>query len=926
MANEKFKVKFGLAVGDTVATVDGTTGNIVTQGTIDVQGGTVTDSTGALSITTGASNGNITLDPNGTGNVVMTFANGGNLTNDRNYLSGIIRQTAAAAAGDVWGFGPTGTAVPYRGISIDNTASATTTTGKRTGMVMRNYATNPRNSIIGEASRGTNPSAPVILNNGQVMLEMTAAGYAATSDGTGFQATGCTISGTTLTVGTVTSGAPAVGQLLTSVTQGAVVTAGTTITANISGSGSGSTWTVSTSQTVASSTIWGGGDGWMASNNGLAGAIRLVSSENWTNQTSGTNFVVALSPVANASTLALAGATYNVVTMNSNSSNIAIDNQIFRTKPTAFGGTNKVMLQLTEATSTVTTDNFNVNNATTGQQCVTVNTSGGDVVLSVQQQRAATSNDNALVNFSTFRWDGTQYTPTLLQDTIGEFKFNGNVFTGASPGTTTGPGASINAFATENWSPTATGTGFRFNAVRTGTLNSYDVISGNTNSLAFNSDTLNFNSFDSTTNRVSIDGSTASFNVPIKLNNNVIQASDGATAITTVPITSNNPNTDFTGNIVKGQIRAGAGEANGNIYEFTGSAVPSTGISIDNTDKVADRTSLVMRNYGASLSGALPRNTIIAESARGTAASPLNLTNGNSILDIQATGYTSTGFVSDLSTGVPALVRVVTTEAWNNALNNTGAGFQLLLQPTATALTGTGSSLVPVIVANPQSFNSRSDSYTWNKGKTNSSGMMALSDNSGKIQLTVQQPRATSAADYATASWNTYRSTDGVNYTPTQNGDAIGEFKFNGNANTSTTPGVPGSPGGNVTVIATENWTSTANGTQMAFFAIKQGTLTSYPVITANPNYSVFQADNFQFKSAAASPSIYATFDGQSATFNQPVGFPVYTAAAAGAITGQVGWQICISDSAGGGNPNGMMAFWDTTNSRWSYIHDNSAV
>jgi hypothetical protein len=57
-----------------------------------------------------------------------------------------------------------------------------------------------------------------------------------------------------------------------------------------------------------------------------------------------------------------------------------------------------------------------------------------------------------------------------------------------------------------------------------------------------------------------------------------------------------------------------------------------------------------------------------------------------------------------------------------------------------------------------------------------------------------------------------------------------------------------------------------------------------------------------------------------------PVAFPVYTKAAANAITGAVGWQIAISDSAQGANPNGMMAFWDTSNSRWSYIHDNSAV
>lgn len=54
--------------------------------------------------------------------------------------------------------------------------------------------------------------------------------------------------------------------------------------------------------------------------------------------------------------------------------------------------------------------------------------------------------------------------------------------------------------------------------------------------------------------------------------------------------------------------------------------------------------------------------------------------------------------------------------------------------------------------------------------------------------------------------------------------------------------------------------------------------------------------------------------------------YPVYTAAALTAITGQVGWSAAVSNSGGGGNPNGMIAFWDTTNTRWSYIHDNSAV
>jgi hypothetical protein len=51
-----------------------------------------------------------------------------------------------------------------------------------------------------------------------------------------------------------------------------------------------------------------------------------------------------------------------------------------------------------------------------------------------------------------------------------------------------------------------------------------------------------------------------------------------------------------------------------------------------------------------------------------------------------------------------------------------------------------------------------------------------------------------------------------------------------------------------------------------------------------------------------------------------------YSAAALNAITGSIGQIAAVSDSAGGSNPNGMLAFWDTTNARWSYIHDNTAV
>jgi hypothetical protein len=66
-----------------------------------------------------------------------------------------------------------------------------------------------------------------------------------------FTSTGSTISGTTLTIGTLASGTIATGMLLSN------TAANTYIVTNISGSGSGSTWTVNNSQTVGAAAING---------------------------------------------------------------------------------------------------------------------------------------------------------------------------------------------------------------------------------------------------------------------------------------------------------------------------------------------------------------------------------------------------------------------------------------------------------------------------------------------------------------------------------------------------------------------------------------------------------------------------------------------------------------------------------------------
>lgn len=182
---------------------------------------------------------------------------------------------------------------------------------------------------------------------------------------------------------------------------------------------------------------------------------------------------------------------------------------------------------------------------------------------------------------------------------------------------------------------------------------------------------------------------------------------------------------------------------------------------------------------------------------------------------------------------------------------------------------------------------------------------------------------ATGAANQGVINFATYRSSGGT-YSPTQSGDKIGQFKFNGNSNSGGTPGVPAGPGLSISGVSTELWSSTANGTKMEVFAIKNGTIAPTRIIDHAPTAATYRADTFTVQDSSLAD--YLVLNSTAATFSKPVKFPVDTAANWNAVTGAVGQQVCVSDSGGGGNPNGMMAFWDTTNARWSYVHDNSAV
>tara|TARA_R110000868_G_scaffold376756_1_gene641833 strand:- start:214 stop:3096 length:2883 start_codon:yes stop_codon:yes gene_type:complete len=342
---------------------------------------------------------------------------------------------------------------------------------------------------------------------------------------------------------------------------------------------------------------------------------------------------------------------------------------------------------------------------------------------------------------------------------------------------------------------------------------------------------------------------------------------------------------------------------------ITGINAPYQGISMDNSLDTTTGPATLLRSYaGATGGGNAARGRIIMEKARGTAASPAAVVSGDLIGSLDATGYTSTGWINDnVTAAVPLTFLFTAAENWVSN-TNLGTTFILNQSPTATTIASAANN-IQTLTINPQTFACRSDSFTWANGKTGTTQTMAL-DVSGNLTVTgdlrvngndirnsggtaaivltsgntstvirgedflvqnpslvtyfqtykdganhivasVNQDRATTGDEFALINFQTLRSTDGINYTPTLNGDIIGSFKFNGNANTSTSPGVPAGPGAQITATATENWTATANGTRFNFSAIKKGAITDVVLISTASDTTTFKSDSFTFQDSA---------------------------------------------------------------------------
>lgn len=115
-----------------------------------------------------------------------------------------------------------------------------------------------------------------------------------------FSATGCTIAGTVLTIGTLTSGAVAVGEYI----NGTGITPGTKIIKNITDSGSGSTWYVNYSQTFSGDIT---GSAWDTPPYNTNDQIVIAGVDGYYNGT----FTVVTSTTTTVDYLAVPGAGYS---------------------------------------------------------------------------------------------------------------------------------------------------------------------------------------------------------------------------------------------------------------------------------------------------------------------------------------------------------------------------------------------------------------------------------------------------------------------------------------------------------------------------------------------------------------------------------------------------------------------------------------
>ena len=767
MSNEKFKVKFGLAVGDTAATIDGTTGAITSIGDASVSdiilnGGDIKSTGGTTAITVSGNSADIAGD--------LTV--GDDLTVNGNDI--VTTQTAFNL------INTTATALNIGGAATTVSIGANTgTTTINNDLVADNFDTaNLR--ATGYITAGYGGAAPTTLAaNGDVTvgLDITINGNTIKSNG-GNNAIQLNVNDVQV-LGDLTVG----GNTIFSSTSNAIELSGSNV------------------EVVGDLTVTGND----IKSNGGTTAITMSSAD-----------------VAVAGDLTVTGndiksSSATAIIMSGSNVEVVGDLTVTGNDIKSSGGTTAITMSSADVTVagdlTVTGNDIK---SSAGTAAITL--SGIDVAVNgdLDVKGANISNSTGALVLTSTGATNIELTPGS-----GTTVNNGNMILGP---------ANTNTLLTTNG---------------TGDLTIHT--NGGTNS--------------------------GTFVITAGANGNITVTPNGTGNFAIVP--SNGGNLTNARNYVYGGIRNATTDSIGDIWALnsTGPVVPVRGISLDNSVDTTKTAGLVLRQ-GSATSTAPAR--LIFERSRGTVGSPTAIQAGDLIGIINGTGYTSTGWLNDnISPTAPVTLSMTATETWVSN-TNLGTGIALSLAPTATTITSTAN-LIAAINHNPQSATYRSDAFTFRQGKTGTTDLLTLGTTSSTLSsntinifasgVTATPYKSTISPSTGAANGEIMLGTassdgskkssfgfqsvryNGTTLSATQSGDVLGEYKFNGNTATSgSSPSVPGAPGANIVAAATENWSSTANGTKFTFSAIKNTTLNSIAVIDAGPTSATFKSDSFTFQ------------------------------------------------------------------------------
>jgi hypothetical protein len=361
----------------------------------------------------------------------------------------------------------------------------------------------------------------------------------------------------------------------------------------------------------------------------------------------------------------------------------------------------------------------------------------------------------------------------------------------------------------------------------------------------------------------------------------------------------------------------------------------------------------VVRGAGQNMPGGTTATQafaqVVLESTRGTMSAPTATQSGDTLGIVHFGGYDGANWLSNqsrdgISQSAPGTIGFTAAETYaNNGSITTAAGanFFVRSQPAGVAMTLTSRT---VWFGN-----------TWTAGSTATTTPPQLNVAIGQNSVANVTQTPATAGTFGTGSGRTvvayfgsvdlrYGVTDqvsgadnaGVTATNFINfvtgrrsafpgrrdallsGDTI--MQIRASAQTAANGVGNGSIVGNLGYTMVENSGASARGTRFTVQTVNTGTTTLSSRIAADDRLTVISADTVRITDKSGSFTALSVTTA-TATFTAIPVMPTFTVAGK-PLTGAVGQMICISDST----PGGMMAYYDTTNNRWSYVHDNSAV